>query len=226
VAEYGDVEYKYLPLDVPLQSSLAGEVYVTIPQTLISRQTLLYIGLSDSKATELWHRWNDWLADGPSPVIDGPGLGINSDDDEPLEAVFLDFVISLIKREPNVDDESDDVQWRSYLDACGTSHDVQDAIMDPHFADIRLSNSSWYWIQDTIEMRYAGLQDIQRISLARKSSSGKRPRNLVQPMEGARETREARTLRHRFILATNARGTGPGRGFGRCLGLCKSNRGA
>jgi hypothetical protein len=186
VTEYGDVEYKYLSLDVPLQSPLAGEVYVTIPQTLISRQTLLYIGLSDSKATELWHRWNDWLADGPSPVIDGPGLGINSDDDEPLEAVFLDFVISLIKREPDVDDESDDVQWRSYLDACGTSHDVQDAIMDPHFADIRLSNSSWYWIQDTIEMRYAGLQDIQRISLAREKQLRKTA-SQSGPAHGGRE---------------------------------------
>ncbi|KAK4032093.1 hypothetical protein C8A01DRAFT_20795 [Parachaetomium inaequale] len=184
VTEYGDVEYKHIPLDVPLQSPLADEAYVTIPQTLISRQTLAHIGLSDSKATELWHRWGNWPADGPSPVIDGPGRAIDADDDEPLEAVFLGFVIHLTKREPDVDDESDDVQWRSYLDACGISHDVQDAIMDPHFTDIRLSNSCWYWIQDTIEMRYAGLQDIQHISLAREmqlrktaSQSGRREGN-------------------------------------------------
>ncbi|KAM3079151.1 hypothetical protein ACMFMF_004078 [Clarireedia jacksonii] len=34
--------------------------------------------------------------------------------------------------------------------------------MDPHFKYLRLSHSCLYWVKDTIEMRYAGLEEIQR----------------------------------------------------------------
>jgi len=42
--------------------------------------------------------------------------------------------------------------------------------MDLDFASLRLSCSSSYWIQDTMRMRYGGLQEMQRISLSRENT--------------------------------------------------------
>jgi len=50
-------------MGVALTSPLADEVHVTIPDMLISHQTLKYLGLSDSKAATLWDLWFHWDAD-------------------------------------------------------------------------------------------------------------------------------------------------------------------
>lgn len=50
---------------------------------------------------------------------------------------------------------------------CGIAVDVQNAIMDPSFKYLCLSQSCLYWVNDTVQMRYAGLEDIQRTSRER-----------------------------------------------------------
>ena len=40
--------------------------------------------------------------------------------------------------------------------------------MDPAFRYLRESESSWYWVRDTIETRYHGLMDIQGASRQRE----------------------------------------------------------
>jgi len=40
--------------------------------------------------------------------------------------------------------------------------------MDPEFKALRLSCSGFYWIEDTMRMRYAGLEEMQRTSLTRE----------------------------------------------------------
>lgn len=55
-----------------------------------------------------------------------------------------------------------DVEW--LVDVCGLSVDTQDAIMDPHFTYLRISNSCLSWVRDTIGMRYAGLHVVGRSS--------------------------------------------------------------
>jgi len=160
-----DEEYKHISLDVPLASPFADEAYVAVPDMLISHQTLQYLGLSDSKAAELWDFWCHWDTD------DGIGRW-EIDEDCDMWWEFIDFAVNnTAKYHPDVDDESDDAQWRTYIRGCGISEEVENAIMDPDFTSLRLSCSGFYWIEDTMRMRYAGLEEIQRTSLARVEKS-------------------------------------------------------
>jgi hypothetical protein len=51
---------------------------------------------------------------------------------------------------------------------CGLSTATQSAIMDGNFKNIRMAESCLYWVKDTIEMRHAGLKEIQQASLERE----------------------------------------------------------
>ncbi|KAK4155550.1 hypothetical protein C8A00DRAFT_31595 [Chaetomidium leptoderma] len=141
----------------------ADDAHVTIPDVLISPETLVYVGLSSSKSAEVWDRWANWPPHGPGRETDA--------DDGGLQVSFIDFIIGHIRNEPDAADESD-AQWRACLQACGIANDMQDAIMDPHFRYLRLSHSCLYWIRDTVEMRYAELQEIQRKSEHGRPVSG------------------------------------------------------
>lgn len=144
----------------PPQSDLSNDAFArgTIPEDLISRETLLYVGLSENKATELWHRWINWPAFGPRREIDV--------DDGGLQVTFIDYILGTLENQVDTA-EDDDAAWNACLSTCGIDVTVQVAIMDPVFKDLRLSNSCLYWARDTIEMRYAGLEEIQRTSRER-----------------------------------------------------------
>ncbi|KAI1377139.1 hypothetical protein F4677DRAFT_459485 [Hypoxylon crocopeplum] len=141
-------EYSDIPLDVRTDSPNAAYAFATIPTTLISRDTLRYLGHSLDK-------------------VDSNNGG--------LEITFIDFITARLE---NYEDacEDDDHQWHHCLAACGVSGSVQDAIMDPRFNDIRLTNSCLFWVKDTLAMRYAGLEDISRASHQREMElAGARP---------------------------------------------------
>ncbi|KND87497.1 hypothetical protein TOPH_07846 [Tolypocladium ophioglossoides CBS 100239] len=148
-----DEEHHHIPLNISLESPAARDAFATIPAVLISRETLVYVGLSEAKATELWDQWINWPASGPG--------------DGGLQVTFIDFITGTLQNQVNTA-EDDDLQWRARLNACGIAVNVQDAIMDPHFKYLRLSESCLFWAKDTIEMRYAGLKDIQRLSCQRE----------------------------------------------------------
>ena len=48
-----DEENLNIPLKVPLSSPAADNAFATIPVALISYETLVYVGLSEAKATEI-----------------------------------------------------------------------------------------------------------------------------------------------------------------------------
>ncbi|PNY23805.1 Uncharacterized protein TCAP_06253 [Tolypocladium capitatum] len=152
-----DEEYRYIPLTP--ESPTARDAFVTIPTVRISSETLIYVGLSEARAAELWSRWTNWPDSGPSRETDA--------DDEGLQVEFIDFITGTLSNRVNTA-EDDDNQWRACLNAYGIAVDVQDAILDPHFKYLRLSESCLFWAKDTIEMRYAGLEDIQRASRKRE----------------------------------------------------------
>lgn len=56
--------------------------------------------------------------------------------------------------------DDSDTQWRKCMDACGLAVETQDAIVDPQFTYLRLSKSCLHWMNDTMDMRYAELDDI------------------------------------------------------------------
>ncbi|ELR04606.1 hypothetical protein VC83_04151 [Pseudogymnoascus destructans] len=156
-----DEEHSDIPLSAPISSQNA---FATIPAVLISLETLIYVGLSGQKANELWNQWTNWQRGPYDPRRE------TDPDDGGLTVTFHDFIIgwSVTNRADAVGDD-DDHEWRKCLDACGIDAATQDAIMDPNFTYLRRTNSCLYWAKDTIEMRYAGLEEIQRTSLTREA---------------------------------------------------------
>ncbi|KAH6843389.1 hypothetical protein B0I37DRAFT_437687 [Chaetomium sp. MPI-CAGE-AT-0009] len=134
-------------LDYPLDGPDTDEIYVIIPEVL---------------------RWINRPRDGARPVV-GELISERDRCDEAIALgnFFIKFIVDLTKREPYVDDEEDDAPWRAYFDSCGASQEIQDKIMDPEYKDDRLMESGWYWLKDTMEGRFIGLQTIRRTSLER-----------------------------------------------------------
>ena len=154
-----DEENRDIPLDVSLSSPAADDAFAVIPVALISYETLVYVGLSEAKATELWSRWTNWPAQGPRRETDA--------DDGGLVVTFKDFIVGSFKDQVDVAGDNAQ-QWYACLSGCGVAVDVQNAIMDPRFQYLRLSQSCLDWVNDTVKMRYAGLEDIQRSSRERE----------------------------------------------------------
>lgn len=154
-----DKEYLDIPLNVSLSSPAAEDAFAMIPVALISSETLVYVGLSEVKATELWNQWTNWPAQGARRETDP--------DDGGFIVTFKEFIIGSFENQADATNENVE-EWRACLNRCGIAIDVQDAIMDPRFQHICMSQSCLYWVKDTVEMRYAGLEDIQRSSRERE----------------------------------------------------------
>ncbi|KAK3291185.1 uncharacterized protein B0H64DRAFT_436055 [Chaetomium fimeti] len=179
ISMYTDKEYKRFPLDYPPDGPEADEAYCTISEVLISRESLIAIGLSDARATELWELWCNRPAAGASPVVrkliceSDPG-----DDVIALGDIFIDFV--LVQIELPDDHESgrdDDASCRAYFDACGISQKTQDAILDPEYEQIRQTESCWYWVKDTVgggfrDLQCIRLESLDRAAQLRQAASG------------------------------------------------------
>ncbi|KAK3945749.1 hypothetical protein QBC46DRAFT_455040 [Diplogelasinospora grovesii] len=176
LSRWSDEDYHDIPLDISPESPAAGDAFAEIPAALVSRETLLYVGLSEAKATELWDRWINW----PNTTCGPSRHGIDPDDGR-LQVTFDDMIIGSLENQADragLDDE----QWRACLDACGISADLQDAIMDPIFKYLRLCESCLWWVKDTIRMRYAGLKDIQSSSREREEELRRRQMLMLMPM--------------------------------------------
>lgn len=150
-----DEEHRRLPLDVSLQSQSADDIFASIPDQLISHASIEYVGFSKAKADEIWNSWNNWPSFGPRRETDTT--------DRDLQVTFLDFISGHIASSFDTS-EDDDGQWTHCMNRYGLAIELQHAILDPHFKYLRLSKSCAEWSRDTVHMRYAGLQEIQRAS--------------------------------------------------------------
>jgi hypothetical protein len=50
------------------------------------------------------------------------------------------------------------------MNFCGIRPEVQVSIMNPIYKTVRLTESCCFWMKDTIELRYRGLEAIQEAS--------------------------------------------------------------
>jgi hypothetical protein len=160
-------EYSDISLQIEPTAPGAADAFATIPEILFSLETLRYIGFSNNAAQAIWTKWANWPQTGPRRETDPSDGG--------QYITFIDFATSRLQNYEDVHTD-DDIQWCSCLAECGMSSFVQEAIMDPAFKELRLSNSCIYWVDDTIRMRFAGLEDIRwasrqrEMKLARDSS--------------------------------------------------------
>ncbi|KAK4214895.1 hypothetical protein QBC37DRAFT_282704, partial [Rhypophila decipiens] len=115
------------------------------------------------KAGYIWNCWTNW----PDNTL----LFREGDpDDGREEYIFLDYLMEHIRgtTEPRDIDGDRDEDWTTYLTECGISADLQSRIMHPRFTYLRRTESYLYWIRDTFQMRYGGLELIQMTSHERE----------------------------------------------------------
>lgn len=125
---------------------------VEIPDSLKSKETYVFLGLRIETAEMLWRRWSEVDEDAREP--DGP-VG------------FLDIATQHIRNQDNnVDDEGKD--WNAVLSGWGVDDDLREVILDPEFDDLRYTASAAFWVVDTFEMRYRGLEAISESSRKRQ----------------------------------------------------------
>ncbi|KAM0085520.1 hypothetical protein ACKRZS_002255 [Fusarium odoratissimum] len=151
-----DEENEHIPLYANIESR--PHAFVTIPEKLISKATIEYVGFNSDKAREIWSGWIAWPS---GPIIREIGIG----EETCLEVSFIDWVKGHAGN-PLSDDvwEDDNSAWSRYMEQRGIATDLQYAIMDPLFRDMRLTGTCIGWLRDTMEMRYEGLRNIQRAS--------------------------------------------------------------
>jgi hypothetical protein len=133
-------------------------MYATIPEFLVSLATLKYLGYTDTAANQIWDRWSNWPSTPPGRFeVDSDG-----------EILFTDVAVSHLNRVRDQDTwDENDRSWFDFMNLCGINLEVQTAIMDPIYKRIRLTESCYFWVKDTIELRYRGLEAIQRASRER-----------------------------------------------------------
>lgn len=125
---------------------------VEIPDSLKSKETYVFLGLRIGTAEMLWRRLLEVDEDSREP--DGP-VG------------FLDIATQHIRNQDNnVDDEGKD--WNAVLSGWGVDDDLREVILDPEFDDLRYTASAAFWVVDTFEMRYRGLEAISESSRKRQ----------------------------------------------------------
>lgn len=157
-----DREYRDMHLDAKLEDNpkFRGlDIFVEVPEHLISKAALLYVGYTEDKAEELWRRWCNWPADGPSREVDAVSGS--------LYVTFADFITAHVGTSDMLPDNTWDdntEQWVQCLKPYGLNDDTITAIMDRRFGNIRRTEICAFWARDTLAMRYAGIEEIWRES--------------------------------------------------------------
>ncbi|KAL6693914.1 hypothetical protein J3F84DRAFT_378054 [Trichoderma pleuroticola] len=163
----------------------------TLPDQLVSLATIKYLGYDDDTASQIW---NKWTAQAPGdPVPESIPL-------PPFELTFIDYVVGCsygyrYNFDVNAHDD-DDSKWHECMDRCGINKDTRDAIMDPVFRRIRLTETCIFWIRNTIELRYEALKSsIQEASREGEQASPESSASQGTSREGTGARSDSETLR-------------------------------
>ncbi|PHH80950.1 hypothetical protein CDD80_5160 [Ophiocordyceps camponoti-rufipedis] len=132
--------------------------FVPIPITTESEATLRYLGFDEHTAARLWDRWQ---------ACSMPEFGCKEFSSFP--DLFASTIGTEDCRQYNNTWSEDDGLWYECMDYMGLSTEFQQAIMDPDFRTIRLSQSCYYWVNNTIDMRWNNLLSVRMASLHRAS---------------------------------------------------------
>ncbi|RBA19109.1 hypothetical protein FPRO05_10038 [Fusarium proliferatum] len=173
-----DEETKHILLNANIESCPDG--FATIPEKLISKATIEYVGFSSDKATEIWSGW-DAKPSGPiKREIDLSG-------ETTPEVSFIDWVMSHTGHPMNYDVwEDDSSAWFRHMEQRGIATELQHSIMDPRFKDMRLTGTCIGWLRDTMKLRYEALNEMQQASAEREKARGHR-RNSARPQKSRLE---------------------------------------
>ncbi|CAI7569245.1 unnamed protein product [Penicillium discolor] len=154
-----DEEENHLPL-TPVSMDASSDCFVSIPEDLVSFATLQYLGYNHQTATRIWERWTNWP----------PGRIKRQCDDFEDGIPFIEVAEGYLDSATDTCDD-DDSAWLDCLDKYGMSTELTHAIMDTKFRHIRLTQSCKFWVQDTLKLRYRGLEEVQEASRERERAT-------------------------------------------------------
>ncbi|RBR24385.1 uncharacterized protein FIESC28_02875 [Fusarium coffeatum] len=107
-----------------------------------SEEIIQQLGFDKPTASHLWRRWSEWAEEGGSEF-----------DCATRDVPFL----ALIKGRVEFSDDvwgDDDAAWIRWMQKHGIATELQDAIMDTRFKQLRLTRTCEQWVLDIIDMRY------------------------------------------------------------------------
>ena len=151
-------------------STSSSDESVEVPDDLNSLQFLLFAGLADNVAREIWQAWlarssrDDWVVD---------------------DAIYY---IKQKGRELDTVDSTDD--WDAALQSMGICEDLRQRILNPEFNTIRLTQCACYWAIDSVNEAFYYLKSLskrmekkrsQHISRVQSPDDTARPQRAIQP---------------------------------------------
>lgn len=154
-----DEEEQHLPL-IPVSISSSSDSFVSIPGHLVSLAALEHLGYNSETATRIWEYWTNWPPGEPKRETDDTDNGV----------LFIDVVEGHLDHSPDTCAEND-AEWFHCMDLYRINRELKEAIMDPKFRSIRLTNSCKFWIWDTFQLRNRALQAVQEASRERDMAS-------------------------------------------------------
>jgi hypothetical protein len=135
-------------------NELTSAVETTIPEILFSEQTYQYCGFTPAVAAELWSLFQ-------ANRDELPQVG-----DPNHRDYFLSFAFARIDAVPKSTSE-DETEWTTALQDMGVDSQLQDAIMDPEFSDLRETESAAFWAKDAVDDRLYTIEEFRRASWQR-----------------------------------------------------------
>ncbi|KAI8675386.1 hypothetical protein NCS57_00439700 [Fusarium keratoplasticum] len=124
-----------------------------IPEVLISRDTIEYVGFTPQAAAKMWNAWVEW----PRGLV---RREIDPDDGRPY-ITFLEFMIRhIVYAEDATSSEAH--KWDSCMERYGFSKSMQESVRQfaghPQLAQVNCS----YWSKMIVLLHYEVLQGLQR----------------------------------------------------------------
>lgn len=122
----------------------------SLPKIPVSHETLLYFGLNQDRADQIWEQWNA-LTPSTEPL-----------EQNMLQVDFGNFVRGTLKALVDAEDcdtGEDEIDWSPYLRRIGANEQLVDAIagQGEDYDGVRLTKSAAEWVDGAIEMRWEWL---------------------------------------------------------------------
>lgn len=114
--------------------------FIEIPETLESKETYEFMGLTEEVASDIWKRYNTR--------------------DPAMPDSFLEFARYHIEINDAPDAYTRYDDWDACMKHMGVTKTLRDAILIPEFEDLRYTQSAKHWVIDAFEMRFGSLESI------------------------------------------------------------------
>lgn len=116
--------------------------FIEIPETLESKETYEFMGLTEEIASDIWKRY--------------------STRDPAMPDSFLEFARYHIEINDAPDAYTKYDDWDGCMKHMGVTKTLRDAILIPEFEDLRYTQSAKHWVIDAFEMRFGSLESIPK----------------------------------------------------------------